>query len=103
MKKIIFLILFLFCLFCFSAYADELQQPLTCYPKKVQEVFSKYDLKIDLYPEDRISDSWGFLRSYGNNFSIFTYKKLTKEELKLTIKIMREYIQEVEVGKNNGQ
>ena len=93
MKKIIFLILFLF---CFTVHADEFQQLFTCYPKKVQEVFNRYDLKIDLHPEDRDFSSWGFIRSYGNNFSIFTYEKLTKEKIALTMKIMKEYIQEVE-------
>ena len=93
MKKIIFLILFLFCL---TVHADEFQQLFTCYPKKVQEVFNRYDLKIDLRPEDRVLDSWGFIQSYGDHFSVFTYRKLTGEEITLTMKIMKEYIQEVE-------
>ncbi len=92
MKKIIFLIILLI---AFNCYADEFQQIFTCYPRKVQEIFNRYDLKIDLRPENRTLDSWGFIRSYGNHFSIFTYRKLTKEKIALTMKIMKEYIQEV--------
>ena len=84
-KYILFLVLFLF---VSGLFADELTIPFPCYPKKIQEKFAEYGMKLDLSGNDRTSDSWGFLENKGAEFIIYTYKPVTKEELSIIMKIV---------------
>jgi hypothetical protein len=78
---VISLVIYIFIL-CQLVFADELQIPTSCYPKQLQSKFAERGYKIDLSANDRDGKSWGFLESKGTRFSIFTYKSVTKEELK---------------------
>ena len=64
------------------SYADEISVPFACYPKKVQEVFALNNLKLDLSGNDRTPESWGFIENKGTSFTLYSYKTLTKDELK---------------------
>lgn len=78
MKKIFIAIVLLFMIG--TASADELKIPLSCWPKDLQVEFSKSGRKLDLTPTERTKDSWGYVQSYGNKFSLFTYHSATQED-----------------------
>ena len=61
--------------------ADEIQVPMSCFPKKLQEKFQNKGYKLDLSANDRDELSWGFIESKGSSFSIFTYRQATPQEL----------------------
>ncbi len=89
MRNII-IISFILILLTTGSLADELQVPTSCYPKKVQAKFEEYGLRLDLSPNDREEDSWGFLVSKGSNFSIFTYRSMSKSDFERITKILGE-------------
>ncbi len=89
MKNII-IIFIIFLLLTASSYADQLDVPFSCYPKKVQAKFEEHGLRLDLSPNDREEDSWGFLQSRGSNFSIFTYRSMSKSDFERITKILGE-------------
>ncbi len=64
-----------------TCLADEIQVPMACYPKKLQEKFTAKGYKLDLSANDRDEKSWGFIESRGAMYKIFTYKQVTPEEL----------------------
>lgn len=61
--------------------ADELIIPRGCYPIQLQEAFAERGLQLDLDGNDRDETSWGFLKNEGNQYRIYTYKSITREEL----------------------
>lgn len=97
------LILFIFMPF---VYPDIFEIPYTCYPKVIQQHFADYKYKIDLFPNERDADSWGFLENGGTSFKIVTYHGLGDEELRIlreiTISLMKK-LKEIEDGKNSGK
>lgn len=54
-------------------------------------------MKLDLDPAKRNKKSWGYLKNEGEQYIIYTYKSVTKEELIIVLKIAREI--EVEQSK----
>lgn len=84
----LFLLLFLI-IFSFTAKSDELQVPYSCYPRELQAKFAEYDVKLDLSANDRTKDSWGFLKSKGSKYSIFTYESATEEDFNLIMRIVQ--------------
>lgn len=84
MKKLL-VVLALFFLLSTSAFADKFIIPFSCYPKKVQARFAEHNLKLDLDPNERTEDSWGFLINEGAQYLILSYHSVTKEEFKLII------------------
>ena len=82
MKKLL-VVLALFFLLSTSAFADKFIIPFSCYPKKVQARFAEHNLKLDLDPNERTEDSWGFLRNEGTQYSIITYHSITEKEFEL--------------------
>lgn len=44
--------------------------------------------KLDLSPNERTWDSWGYLLNEGGKFRIYTYKAVTQEDLKIIQKIV---------------
>ena len=81
------------CLSVNIAFADKLQIPFSCYPKKVQAVFMEYGLKLDLDGNDRTPESWGFLKNEGSEFWLYTYRGVTTEELEFIRDIMWECLE----------
>ena len=89
MRKILFvLITFLF--LCEASLADRIVVPFTCYPREVQQKFADNGMKLDLDPNERTKDSWGFIENRGQEFYIMTYKHATIDELNLIKKIIFE-------------
>ena len=112
------------CLLVNMAFADKLQVPFPCYPKKMQTVYAKHGIKLDLNAEDRTSPawfirklyqyknakwfdkvynsrvivpykgSWGFIKSEGNCFWIYTYYSLKTEDFEFIRDIMWECLGE---------
>ena len=89
MKIISLLIIFLFLFFSFCN-ADQLEIPFSCYPKLLQKEFARNKLKLDLDPAKRDKKSWGYLKNEGAGYKIYTYKSITKEELGVVLKIVRD-------------
>ena len=89
MKKLLFTILLI--AIPFIAQCEEFQEPFTCYPKLVQEVCAKHGFKLDIDPADRQPDSWGYIKSAGSWFSIFSYRSTSQEELKRLLTATNEY------------
>jgi hypothetical protein len=89
MKKLLAFVLFL----CVSsiAYADKIIIPGSCYPKKIQKEFKNRGIKLDLSGNDRTKESWGFLVNEGSEFTIYTYKGATEEDLNLVYDVWRTY------------
>lgn len=63
-----------------------IQIDFSCYPRRIQEEFAKEGIKLDLDPVDRTEDSWGFLKSEGSRYFIYTYYPVTQEDFKLITK-----------------
>ena len=74
--------------------ADELLVPFSCWPKQLQDEFSKYDKKLDLNGDDRTKDSWGYLVNKGDTYVIFTYHPVETEEFKIIQEIVFKVEQE---------
>lgn len=70
-----------------NGYCDKIQVPFSLYPKELVRKFEICGYKLDLDGNDRTRDSWGFLENRGTEFFIYTYKPVTKEELKLIQRI----------------
>lgn len=87
MKKLILLILCL--LISGIAFADKIIIPGNCYPKQIQKEFKKKGIKLDLSGNERNKKSWGFLVNEGSQFTIYTYKGLSTEDLKMVYEIWR--------------
>lgn len=83
-----YVLIVLILLSCSLAQADQLVIPFGCYPKELQEDFAKEGHKLDLDGNDRDKDSWGFLRNEGNQYVIYTYLPVNKEEFQLFLKII---------------
>ena len=70
-------------------FADKLKIPYSCYPKEIQANFLDIGRKLDLSGNDRTRDSWGFLVNEGSEFTIYTYKGATEEDLKAVMDIIQ--------------
>lgn len=89
MKKAMLIIVFMF--ITTSLFADRVDIPFSCYPKKIQAAFAERGKKLDLSANDRTDDSWGFIESKGSNYSIYTYEPLDiPKELEEIQKIVSE-------------
>ncbi len=84
-KICLVLLILLLPLTCFS---DTFKIPFSCYPKKVQAEFAKYDIKLDLDGNDRTEDSWGFIKNQGTVYIIYTYRITTNKDLKIIYEIL---------------
>lgn len=73
-----------------NAYADKIVVPFTVYPKEIQQLFKDKGYKLDLSGNERTEDSWGFIRNEGIEFTIYTYKGVTGEELEMIKKTVFE-------------
>ena len=56
--------------------------------KELQEMFKDEGLKLDLSPNERTKESWGFLVNKGSEYAIYTYHSSTSEERKVLIERM---------------
>ena len=70
--------------------ADELQIPFSAWPKEIQIAFAETGRKLDLSGNDRTEDSWGFIENKGSNYTLFTYRSVTKEDFEIIMKITSE-------------
>ncbi len=73
----------------FSVHADKMIIPFDCYPRKIQNEFAKYGLKLDLYGEERTPDSWGFIVNEGTQFIIYTYKSATPRDFNIIMNVVQ--------------
>jgi len=96
--KIISLLLIMFFV-CSFVFGDELMIPFSCHPQILVKKFAKQKMKLDLDPSIRTKDSWGFVKNEGANYTIYTYKSVTQEELIIVLKIARE----IENEQNNSK
>jgi len=94
MKRL--LLTFLMVFMVSVAVADEIQVPLSCWPKDLQQEFLAKGIKLDLRSEERTTESWGFVVNEGNSFKIFTYRSAQKEDFK----IIQEIVFKIEAEKN---
>jgi len=85
MRFLIFYFLIFFS--CSYALADEIQIPFSCWPKELKQEFSKNRKKLDLDPNKRTLDSWGYVLNKGDEYSIITYHSATKDDFELIKKI----------------
>ena len=69
-------------------FSDELQIPFSCWPVQLQEEFEKHGKKLDLDGTQRTKDSWGYLVNRGNEYTLFTYRPISKEDFPLIQKIV---------------
>ena len=88
---IIVLITMIFIGVAFSLFADELQVPFSCYPRRLQQDFAQYNLTLDLSEIDRTPSSWGFIVNKGSKYSIFTYKPTTQHERAVVLQVTQEH------------
>lgn len=101
MKKLLVLLLLLIPILC---SADEFQIPFACYPKQVQQDFALYGYKLDLSGNDRTPDSWGFLENKGDNYIIYTYRAVTKQDLEtMRVILLNLHKKEVDNGKDDSK
>lgn len=75
------IVIMIMLLACGAAFADRIEIPFECYPKKVQSALLAKGFKVDLNGSDRSEDSWGLLENEGTRFSIITYRPITMKEL----------------------
>ena len=94
MKNIFFI--FLFLLICTLSNADEIQIPFSCWPFELQKEFSVEGIKLDLDPNKRTDDSWGYVMNKGSHFSLFTYKSATPKDFE----IIKQIVTKIEMTKN---
>ena len=86
MKKIIPILLILIFI-CGIAFSDTFIIPLSCYPRELQKEFADTGRKLDLNGIDRTKDSWGFIRSEGAKYQIYTYRSATDEDLNVIMRL----------------
>lgn len=96
--KNIFIVLFILLLIN-EAFADKIIIQFECEPKKLQESFARNGKKLDLSPNDKDENSWGFLINEGNQYTIVTYKSVQDSDWEILLKCPME----VEVGRKNGK
>ena len=77
-------------LFPLFSFANELQIPFECYPERIKKAFNDAGIELEISREVRKETTWGFIDNRGSNYSIFTYKPTTREELELINKIITE-------------
>ena len=80
-----------------DALADKICIPFECDPKKLQESFARNGKKLDLSGNDKDNNSWGFLENKGQEYIIYTYKPVEKEDFEILLKVPME----VRIGENN--
>lgn len=103
MKTLITILIFL--AITTSAYSDEIKIPFSCWSMDLQTKFAESGKKLDLDPNERTQESWGFVKNEGNKYSILTYRGVTIEELEL----IKEITQDIELNQrgnyeqNSGQ
>ena len=66
-----------------SAFSDELQLPFSAWPQDLKEEFAKTGRKLDLKPDERTEESWGYILNEGASFKIFTYHSATQEDFEI--------------------
>ena len=76
---------------CNNGYADKVRIPFSCFPKELSVQFKEAGLSVDVKAEDRTKDSWGFIKSEGNEYTIFTYDTVSTEELELIKQVAFEH------------
>jgi hypothetical protein len=81
MKKLLVVILLMF--IASVALADKLIIPFSCYPKEVQARLATKGFKVDLDPNDRDVNSWGFIVNEGTRYTLVTYMPVSIEELQI--------------------
>ena len=89
--RIILTILFL--LLPLSVFADELEIPFDCWPKQLLAEFAKTGRKVDLVPEHRTKESWGYILSKGSSYKIYTYYPATPDDFE----VIKEVVFKVEI------
>ena len=72
-----------------TAFSDKLIIPFDCYPKEIQAKFADTGRKLDLSGNDRTQDSWGFIVNEGTNYTIYTYKSASDEDLRVVMSISK--------------
>ena len=70
-------------LLCSLSYADSFRIPFSCYPKEVQKDFQIAGYKLDLSPNDRTEESWGFIESRGSHYFIHTYRPAVAQDFEV--------------------
>ena len=75
-------------LFTGIANSDVLQIPYSCWPIQLREAFSEKGIKLDLDPNERTKDSWGYVLNKGSTYDIFTYYSATSEDFKIVQEII---------------
>jgi len=83
---------------CVLAYADELQIPLPCYPKQVQQFFLDRGYKVELNGNERDKDTWGFIENKGTSFTVVSYYPITDKDLQ----VIQELVTTTDYLGNNG-
>ena len=70
-----------------SCFSDQLSIPLSCWPIELQQAFEKEGIKLDLGPNERTDESWGFIENKGNYYNLITYRSATIEDFELIKRI----------------
>ena len=86
MKKLILVVLLL--LITTQASADQFTVPFECNPRKIQREFAKAGIKLDMMYEEKSKESWGYIFNAGSNYSIYSYRPATEEEMYLLMEII---------------
>lgn len=73
-----------------TVLADQFIVPFDCYPKELQAEFAERGVKLDLDPNERTKDSWGFLKNEGSQHIIYTYRPATEREMMMLLEMYRE-------------
>ncbi len=69
-------------------YADILQIPYSAWPIELQEEFKNSGKKLDLSPNERTKDSWGYIVSKGSTYDLYTYHSVTKDDFDIIQKVV---------------
>ena len=77
----ILLILLILISISVNAFADKIIVPFECYPDEIVERFEAKGYQLEPHEYFRDENSWGFLKNEGSQYTIYTYKPVTKEEL----------------------
>ena len=89
MKKLTnILVILTLCLVTNFAYADQFTVPFECNPRKIQREFAKAGIKLDMMYEEKSKESWGYIFNAGSNYSIYSYRPATEEEMYLLMEII---------------
>ena len=86
------IIVILILLIASLSYADTFKIYYDCFPREVQKIFKDNGFNLDLDANDRTPNSWGFIRSEGEWFSINSYKPATAEEMEKLRIIISDYM-----------